>query len=165
MITRSPGFGGANRLFDRQTAIRIHEQRRGRTLRCAGIHRRHDAELDFFDDAKRILGPRVVRGQDDQIAQSRRHGTHQRPLRAIAIAAAAEDRDQTALRQRPRRLEQVLQRIVGVRVVDDDAHVVGRGRHHLESAGDAVESGDAGLQWRPRARPRPIPVATTPRML
>ena len=62
----------------------------------------------------------------DEIAQPRGDGAHQRPLRAIAIAAAAEHRDQPAGRERPRRLEQVLQRVVGVRVVDDHADVVGR---------------------------------------
>ena len=42
----------------------------------------------------------------------------------IAVAAAAEHGDDPAGRERPRRLEQVLQRIVGVRVVHDHADVV-----------------------------------------
>ena len=46
---------------------------------------------------------------------------------------------------RPRRLEQVAQRVVGVRVVDDDGDVVARARHHLEPARHAGEAGDAAL--------------------
>ena len=43
-------------------------------------------------------------------------------------------------RQRARRLEQVLERVVGVRVVDDDADVVGGARDHLEAAGHVLET-------------------------
>ena len=95
--------------------------------------------LDLFDDAVRILAARVVRRHDDEVAQPAGDRAHQRTLRAIAIAAAAEHRDQPAARQRPRRLEQVAQRVVGVRVVDDDGHFVAGAGHDLEAAGHAVE--------------------------
>ena len=77
----------------------------------------------------------------DEVAQPRRDRAHQRALGAIAIAAAAEDRDDPAGRQRTRGLEQVLERVVGVRVVDDDADVVAGSRDDLEAAGDVLEGG------------------------
>ena len=83
-----------------------------------------DAALNFLDDPHRILAARIVRGDHDEVAQPSGYGAHQRTLRAIAIAAAAEHRDQRPLRQRPRGLEQIPQRIVGVRVVDDDGDFV-----------------------------------------
>ena len=66
-------------------------------------------------------------------------GTHERTLRAIAIAAAAEHRDETPVRQRARGLQQVPQRVVGMRVVDDDRDFVFRARYDLEAARHAVE--------------------------
>ncbi len=59
---------------------------------------------------------------------------HQRPLRPVTVAAGAEHRDEPRRRERPRRLEQVLQRVVGVRVVDDDRDVVARRRTRPGSA-------------------------------
>ena len=66
----------------------------------------------------RILAARVVGGDDDQVAEASGDGAHQRTLRAIAIAAAAEDGDDAPARSVPRRLEQIAERVVGVRVVD-----------------------------------------------
>ena len=76
----------------------------------------------------------------DQVAEARGDGAHQRALRAIAIAAAAEHGDDAAGRERPRGLEQVLQRVVGMRVVDDDADVVGGVGHDLEPAGHVLQA-------------------------
>ena len=122
---------------------------------------RHQPALDVLDDRRRILGPRVVRGQDHQVAEARRHGAHQRTLGAVAIAAAAEHRDDALRRQRARRLEQVLQRIVGVGVVDDDADVVLGARDELEAARarpararGPLRSPPAARRARRRRRPR-----------
>ncbi len=79
----------------------------------------------------------------DEIAQARCDRTHQRALGAIAIAAASEDGDHTSGRERPRRLEQVLQRIVGMGVIDDHADVVAGVRDDLKAAGHVRELGDA----------------------
>ena len=68
-------------------------------------------------------------------------------------------------RQRPRRLEQVLQRIVGVRVVDDDADVVVGRRDHLEAARHALEVRESALRLRAIGRSSATPVATAARML
>ena len=46
------------------------------------------------DDRRRILGARVVGGDDRQVGVARRDLAHERPLAAIAIAAAAEHDDQ-----------------------------------------------------------------------
>jgi len=46
---------------------------------------------------------------------------HQRALAAIAVAAAAENRDQSPLAERAQRLEQLQYRVRGVGVVDDYA--------------------------------------------
>ena len=72
----------------------------------------------------------------------------------IAIATAAEDRNQPALRQRARGLEQVPQRVVGVRVVDDDGHVVAGARDDLEAArhaGQGVHAASHGSSGMSRA--------------
>ena len=60
-------------------------------------------------------------------------GPEETPL-PIATAAAAKHRDQAAPAQRPSRLEQVPQRVVGVGVVDDGGDVVVGTRHHFEAA-------------------------------
>ena len=137
------------------TATHVGDAARRRRL--AG----RDAALDLVDDRRRVLAARVVRGDDHDVAQPRRHHAHQRPLGAIAIAAAAEDGDEPPAGERPRRLEQVAQRVVGVGVVDDDGHVVVRRRHHLEASGHAAqlrEPGGDGVEpagrWRtPRRWP------------
>src|SRR5438477_590716 len=50
--------------------------------------------LDVGEDAERVLGARVVGGEDDDVAPPRGGLAHERPLAAVAVAAAAEDRDQ-----------------------------------------------------------------------
>src|SRR5918995_3950497 len=88
----------AHRPLDRLRAIDDREI--GRPLRAAAIRRRairghDDAALDFFDDGGGALGAGVVGGNHDEVAQPRRHRPHERPLRAVAIPAAAEHRDDT----------------------------------------------------------------------
>ena len=62
--------------------------------RCRGACRRVRPAANLLDDPDRILGARIVRRHDDQIAQPAGDGAHQRTLGPIAIAAAAEHRDQ-----------------------------------------------------------------------
>ena len=68
-------------------------------------------------------------------------------------------------RQRPRGLEQVSQRIVGMRVVDDDRDFVFGARHDLKSAGHAVERLECRVRSRRAARPSAVAAATAARML
>ena len=118
--TRSPGPRQLDRPGDRLAAIDDREQ----PLLAVAAGVGGDAALDLLDDPAGILAARIVRRDHDHVAQPAGDRAHQRALRAIAIAAAAEHRDQPPARQRPRRLEQVAQRVVGVRVVDDDGDLV-----------------------------------------
>ena len=52
----------------------------------------------FGDDRLRVLGARVVGGDDRQVGELGPGPAHQRPLVAVAVAAGAEDRDQPARR-------------------------------------------------------------------
>ena len=70
-------------------------------------------------------------------------GAHQRTLGTIAIAAAAEHRDQPAGRERPRSVEQVSERVIGVGVVHDHSDFVYVFGNDLEPSGHAAESAEA----------------------
>ena len=96
---------------------------------------RRDAAADLFDDGRGIFAARIVRRDHHDVAQARRHHAHQRTLRAVAIAATPKDGDEAASRERPRRLEQVAQGVVGVGVVDDHRDAIVGRRDHFESAG------------------------------
>ena len=52
---------------------------------------------DFGDDRRRLLGARVVGGDDGEVGELAAGPAHLRPLVAVAVAAGAEDRDQPAL--------------------------------------------------------------------
>ena len=75
---------------------------------------------DFGDDRLRVLGARVVGGDDGEVGELRPGPPHLRPLVAVAVAAGAEDRDHPPRGQPPRRPQHVLQRVRRVRVVDQD---------------------------------------------
>ena len=128
--TRSPAARVAHGTFDGASCDRgsrdrasISDARAPSAVVAIGGH--DDAALDLVDDLIRILRSRVVGRDDDEIAQPGGDRAHERPLRAIAIAAASEHRDHPAGCERPRRLQQVLQRVVGVRVIDDHSDIVG----------------------------------------
>ena len=108
-------------------------------------HLRLGAELHLFDDPKRILGARIVRRDHHDVAETSRHHAHQRALRAIAISASAEHGNQTARCELAGRLEQITQRIVGVRVIDDHRDVIHWRRNQLETARNAGEQNAAAL--------------------
>ena len=103
------------------------------------LTRSRHAAHDFFGDPAGIFTARIVRCDDDDLAQAACHRAHQRTLRPVAIAAASEDGDQSSRRHCSRGLEQVPQRIVGVRVVDDGGDVVIRRRNHFEASRHARE--------------------------
>src|SRR5580765_1363318 len=117
-----------DRFGDRRPPIRNREQQRVVTL---GVRR--DAALNFVDDPLGILVTRIVRRDHEDVGQPARNRAHQRPFRAIAIAAATKQCDEATADQRPRGLEQIPQGVVGVRVVDDDGERVFRVRHDLEA--------------------------------
>ena len=116
---------------------------------AAAVH----AALDLLDDRLGRLAARVVRGDDDHVREPRGHGAHQRALAAVAVAAAAEDRDHAARPQLAHGLEQVLERVVGVGVVDDHREVLA-GVHALQPARHAAQRREAARRPLSGATPR-----------
>ena len=90
--TTSPGSA-------RPTASRMAAARSGSTTTSAPAP---SPGPDLVDDGHGVLGPRVVRGQDDHVGQPRRHRAHLRPLPRVAVAAAPEQRRSRG-RRRPGR--------------------------------------------------------------
>ena len=97
MSTRSPGR--ASRTAARSPRVRstiasdgvgLRPRARRRAIRSAGMTMPRLISSMICSGSSRA---RVVGRDDHEIAQPRRDGAHQRPLRAIAIAAAAEDGD------------------------------------------------------------------------
>ena len=92
---------------------------------------------------------------------------HQRALRAVAVAAGAEDRDQPAVAELARRAQHVLERVRRVRVVDDRPRTAGprrstrtgpgTPRDRLEPAPDRVVA-DAERPRRERGADRVLAV-------
>ena len=87
----SPGLRFANRQRDRLAPVGFQRIARAAALQ-AGQRVVHDVEG--------ILAARIVAGQDHEIAAVHRRLAHQRTLAAIAVAAAAEDRDDASVRHR-----------------------------------------------------------------
>ena len=156
MSTRSPGIASTTALViasSRSTIAqprrRLH--RRHRLARVPGrALRLHQPALDVLDDRRRIFRSRVVGREDHQVTEARRHRAHQRTLRPVAVATASEHRHDALRREGARRLQQVLQRVVGVGVVDDDADVVLGARHELEAPGHGRHVGEAVGNGRQR---------------
>src|ERR1044072_150008 len=94
--------------------------------------RRAQALLHIAQDGLRVFRAWVVRGRDDDIAQARRGLAHRRALRPVSVAAATEDRDDAPTRHITRRAQDVAQRVVRMRVIDDDGKVAPV-RHALEA--------------------------------
>ena len=122
----------------------------GRAIRFHGVLRCRVAFSPGSISARiaaRIFGARIVAGGDDEIAALARGLPHLRPLGAVAVAAAAEERDARAcliLRGHlPRERSQIAQGVVGVRIVDDDGEGLA-GIDGLEAAGNRLEMRNRG---------------------
>src|SRR4051812_2846601 len=74
---------------------------------------------DLGDDRARVLVARVVRGDDHDVGVVARDCAHERPLRAVAVAAGAEDDDHAAGGERARGAQHVVERVRRVGVVDE----------------------------------------------
>ena len=100
------------------------------------LHRRvgvlHALE-DVIDDGLGLLGARIIAGDNAEIREVSRDAAHLRALGAVAVAAAAEQRNNTALGKAANGLEHVLHAVRRVRVIDEHG-VVGVGRHDLHAA-------------------------------
>ena len=89
-------------------------------------------------DGARIFGARIVAGGNHEVASLARGVAHLGALGAVAIAAAAEERDDAAAglrRQLAGQGDQVAQRVVGVRVVHNDGE--GLAAHRPAESGPA----------------------------
>jgi hypothetical protein len=127
-------LGGADGELDGGAAVGLDD-----ATRTGGL----DAGESLVEDGRGIFGARVVAGEDDQIAALAGGAAHLGALSAVAVAAAAEESDDSALRVAGTAVgyelagqgDEVAQGIVGVGVVDDDGDAVA-GRHDLEATGD-----------------------------
>src|SRR5581483_3119489 len=106
--------GTENRPFDRSAAV-------GNPPVLAAAR----SALDVIEDPLRILTSRVVAGQNQLVRQPRADLSHERPLRLVAITAAAEEQHQTfPLRELTDGMQEFLERVRFVRVVDDDRRTI-----------------------------------------
>ena len=88
----------------------------------------------------------------------------ERPLRAVAVAAATEDGDDPLGIEGPQGVEEISQRVVGVGVVDD--HCEGLARiDAFHAAGNAVEARNAARRLAAGERPSAIRAPMAPSRL
>ena len=93
---------------------------RRRAIRDLFITIRLKTLLDLHDDRVRLFFPRIVGSDDTEVGILIRDTTHQRPLLAIAIAAASEDDNKFTRPKVAQGLENIEQRVVGMRVINKD---------------------------------------------
>lgn len=120
-----------------------------------GLHRGAGdrAQQDLVQDGARRLVARVVAGHDHRVGALLRDAAHERPLGAVAVAAAAEHAPQAPaalLRHGAQRLQGLLERIGRVGVVHghqgpvrlvDELHAARHGRELCAQAQRACSSG------------------------
>ena len=100
---------------------------------------------------------RIVGGRDRDVGERARDPTHRLALAAVAVAAAAEHEDDLAVGQLPHGREQARERVLRVRVVDEDRVGLSgldrarAGRDTLRTAASAAATSSAG--GTPSARP------------
>mmetsp|Transcript_11918 Transcript_11918/g.55335 ORF Transcript_11918/g.55335 Transcript_11918/m.55335 type:complete len:448 (+) Transcript_11918:134-1477(+) len=99
-------------------------------------------------DLVRVLRPRVVVGDKDDVGVRVRHRAHLGAFRRVPIAAAAKDGDDVVRARASNGFDGSLKRRRGVRVVDDDGeglalvhelHAPRSGLHRLHALGDDVQ--------------------------
>ena len=151
-ILRSGEAAGRNNRLPPVAEDRVAVQRRIGCQQC-----RHFAELsagggrpfgDRSNDRLRVLGARVVRGDDGHVSPAGGDGAHERPLAPVAVTAAAEHADEPAGGERAQAQEHVFQRIRGVGVIDEHRRSgspcpIGQG-HPLQAPGYASHPGESG---------------------
>ena len=123
-----------------------------------------DARGHLGDDLRRVLGARVVRGDDGEVGVAGHGRAHRGTLGRVPVSAGAEDHDQAARHQRPHGAEDLIEGVRGVGEVDHDPAWLTRHELHAsphrgrraQSGGDLVERmakrqrtrGRAGARWR-----------------
>ena len=104
----SPGARLGHRRGDRLAAAAAPRARRGAPCQ------------DVAPDRGRVLAPRIVVGDDDEVGEPGRDRAHLGPLADVAVAAGAEDDDQPVPGVRPKRLDRRLDRVGRMGVIDID---------------------------------------------
>src|SRR6185437_7393074 len=125
---------GADRALDSSSAVLFDDEW------CIGLA---DAGDDLLDDRGRALAARVVAGDDDEVAGFRSRQAHLLTLGAVAVAATAEEGNDTAAVDTnavASKRNEIAESIVGVRVVNDDAEACAfRACYDLEAAGNLAQ--------------------------
>src|SRR5262245_5950830 len=109
---RVAGLGPAERGTDRARAIGLGREAARLSTGAAR------ADHDLVDDRLRPLRARVVGGHPHLIAEPRRDLAHDRPLGAVAVAAAAEDDGESPARELAGGGQHPLERVGRVGLVD-----------------------------------------------
>ena len=73
----------------------------------------------FGDDCLRRFRAGIVAGKDGEIGESAADLRHARTFAPVAVAAAAEKRDEASSAERPQGGQNPFQSIIGMRVVDE----------------------------------------------
>ncbi len=98
--------------LDRNRAVGLNQ-----VLRIGLLQAHHR----IVDSPQRVFTARVVAGEHDNIARAPGRLAHQRALGAVAVAATAKQGDDAPGGvELPRGGQQVTQRVVGVRIIDDE---------------------------------------------
>ncbi len=112
---------GAERELDRASAVdtgEIAALGRVELFRGHAAHRRQP-DFDVREDRLGVFGAGIVTGRDGPVAIARHRFGHRRPFFAIAVAPAAEHRDEAPRRERAHRREQLVDGVGRVGVVDE----------------------------------------------
>ena len=123
-----------------------------------------DAHQGVVHDGQRIFGARIVAGQHHEVAGLGGRLSHQRTLGAVAIAAAAEKRDDALGVEAARHRDDVAQRVVGVRVVHHDDERLAF-IHALEAPGHGLADRRCRARSLRAAMPYERPAPQAARML
>ena len=94
---------------------------------------------DFVYNQLRILGTRIIGGNNDIVSQLQRQSTHQRTLFVITVTAAAEHNPQLTAGNRARGFQHVLQAVGSMCVVYNNSIRLSC-FNKLETSGDAVKA-------------------------
>ena len=94
---------------------------------------------DFVDNQLRILGTRIIGGNNDVVSQLQRQRTHQRTLFVVAVTAAAEHNPQLAAGNGACGFQHVLQAVWSMCVVYNNSIRLSC-LNELETSGDAVKA-------------------------
>src|SRR5256885_1298500 len=110
------GRGAANGLAHRLAAIVDDD-----VVGAFALARADRALLDLLEDFCRLLEAWVLLRDHEEVRVFRSDLREHRPLRAVALAGAAEDRDELSFRERAEEAEDLVERLRRMRVVDDHA--------------------------------------------